>query len=108
MQSEHGWSSPDFASLATRHRAGEGALGAQHRHMAHSQDIGAWGEGLRRSPITIGDDVILEKSQSVQLDTHTLEIASRRILSGLQAGTLAEVDMQEISAAVDGYVGPFL
>jgi DNA-binding SARP family transcriptional activator len=69
-------------------------------------ELGA--KGSASHLITMGDDVILEKSQSVQLDTHTLEIASRRILSGLQAGTLAEMDMQEISAAVDGYVGPFL
>ena len=69
-------------------------------------ELGA--EGSARHLITMGDDVILEKSQSVQIDTHTLECASRRVLTQLRAGTLAEADMQEISAAIDAYVGPFL
>jgi DNA-binding SARP family transcriptional activator len=69
-------------------------------------ELGA--QGTARHLVTMGDNVILEKSQSMQIDTHALEIASRRVLSQHQRGALANVEMQEISAAVDGYVGPFL
>jgi DNA-binding SARP family transcriptional activator len=67
-------------------------------------DLGA--PGTARHLITMGDDVILEKSQSMRIDTHALEIASRRLTS--QPAALPDTEMQEISAAVDGYVGPFL
>jgi DNA-binding SARP family transcriptional activator len=69
-------------------------------------DLGA--QGAARHLVTIGDNVILEKSQWMQIDTHTLEIASRRVLSQHQRCALADIEMQEISAAVDGYHGPFL
>jgi DNA-binding SARP family transcriptional activator len=66
------------------------------------------GEDTPRHLITMGDEVILERSHSMQIDTHTLESASRRLLSQHQAGALAEVHIKEVSAAVDGYIGPFL
>jgi DNA-binding SARP family transcriptional activator len=69
-------------------------------------DLGAVGNS--RHLITIGEDVILEKSQSLRIDVHTLEAASRRVLSRHQSGALADMEMREISAAVDGYAGPFL
>jgi DNA-binding SARP family transcriptional activator len=69
-------------------------------------DLGAVGNS--RHLITIGEDVILEKSQSLQIDTHTLEAASRRVLGRHQPRVLADMEMQEISAAVDVYAGPFL
>jgi DNA-binding SARP family transcriptional activator len=69
-------------------------------------DLGA--TGISRQLVTIGEDVILEKSQALRIDTHTLETASRRILSRHQTGALAEAEIQEVSAAVDAYAGPFL
>lgn len=69
-------------------------------------ELGA--EGTARHLITMGDDVILEKSQLMQIDTHTLEAASRRVLSPLQVNPLAEVDLQEVGIAINGYIGPFL
>jgi DNA-binding SARP family transcriptional activator len=69
-------------------------------------DLGAAGNS--RHLVTIGEDVILEKSQSLKIDTHTLEAASRQVLSRHQSCMLAETEMQEISAAVDVYSGPFL
>jgi DNA-binding SARP family transcriptional activator len=69
-------------------------------------DLGAVGSS--RHLITIGEDVILEKSQSLLIDTHTLEAASRRVLSRHRSGALADMEMREINAAVDGYAGPFL
>ncbi|MGJ4941461.1 AfsR/SARP family transcriptional regulator [Bradyrhizobium sp. HKCCYLS1011] len=69
-------------------------------------DLGAVGNSRRL--VTIGEDVILEKSQSLHIDTHALEAASRRVLRQHQSGALAETEIQEISAAVDAYVGPFL
>jgi len=71
-------------------------------------ELGA--KGSARHLITMGEEVILEKSKLVQIDTHTLESACRRVLGRqLQSGaTLADLDVQEISAAIDGYAGPFL
>lgn len=64
--------------------------------------------GAARRLITIGDDVIFEHSQSVRVDTHQLENASRRVLSRPDGGMLTDGDIQDVSAAVDGYAGPFL
>jgi DNA-binding SARP family transcriptional activator len=64
-------------------------------------------KGAARHLITIGDDVILEQSQSIQVDTHKLESASRRVL-GRTGGTLSDGDVHDISLAVEGYSGPFL
>ena len=64
-------------------------------------------KGAARHLITIGDDVILEQSQLVQVDTHSLENASRRIL-GRAAGALTDGDVHDINQAIDGYGGPFL
>ena len=68
-------------------------------------ELGA--KGAARHLITIGDDVILEQSQLVQVDTHSLENASRRIL-GRAAGALTDGDVHDINQAIDGYGGPFL
>jgi DNA-binding SARP family transcriptional activator len=58
--------------------------------------------------ITIGDDIILEHSPCVQVDTHLLENASRRARSWPDRAAPSDGDMQEISVAIDGYAGPFL
>jgi DNA-binding SARP family transcriptional activator len=65
-------------------------------------------EGAAQHLVTMGDDVILESSHSIEIDTHRLENASRRVLSQFHAGSLADVDLKEINAAVEGYCGPFL
>jgi DNA-binding SARP family transcriptional activator len=67
-------------------------------------------KGSARHLITMGEEVIFEKSKLVQIDTHTLESACRRVLGPhVQSGaTLADVHVLEISAAIDGYAGPFL
>jgi DNA-binding SARP family transcriptional activator len=65
-------------------------------------------KGAARHLITIGDDVILEQSQSVQVDTHKLECASRRVLGRPAGETLTDVDMRDVSLAVEFYGGPFL
>lgn len=69
-------------------------------------ELGAKGDGQRL--MTLGDDVLLEQSPSMTIDTHRLESASRHVLSKVKDVPPADADMQEISAAVDGYGGPFL
>jgi DNA-binding SARP family transcriptional activator len=64
--------------------------------------------GAARHLVTIGDDVILEHSQSIQVDTRQLENASRRVLKLGDGDHLTEQDIQDIGAVVDGYGGPFL
>jgi DNA-binding SARP family transcriptional activator len=69
-------------------------------------DMGS--KGAARHLITIGDDVLLEQSQSIQVDTHRLENASKRVLGRKTGNALTEVDVHEVSSAVDSYGGPFL
>jgi DNA-binding SARP family transcriptional activator len=64
--------------------------------------------GAARQLVTLGDDVILEASPSVLIDTHQLESAARRLLSRSDVKAFTEGDEQELDAAVEGYVGPFL
>jgi DNA-binding SARP family transcriptional activator len=66
------------------------------------------GNGGAKRLITVGDDLILESSQTFEIDTNKLENASRRILSPTGGGKPTDKDIQEISVAVDGYRGPFL
>jgi DNA-binding SARP family transcriptional activator len=65
-------------------------------------------EGAAKHLITIGDDVLLEQSQSIQVDTHRLENASKCLLGRKAGNTLTEVEVNEVSSAVDSYGGPFL
>lgn len=65
-------------------------------------------KGAARHLITIGDDVLLEQSRSIQVDTHMLERASKRVLGPNTRNALTEVDVNEVSSAVDSYGGPFL
>lgn len=69
-------------------------------------ELGSKGAGQHL--ITLGEDVILEQSHSIAIDTHRLESASRRVLSHSQAAPLVDADMMDISAAVEGYSGPFM
>ncbi|MBJ7402120.1 MAG: hypothetical protein JHD07_01960 [Bradyrhizobium sp.] len=69
-------------------------------------ELGSKGAGQHL--ITLGEDVILEQSHSMAIDTHGLESAARRVLSHSQACPLVDADMKDISAAVEGYGGPFL
>jgi DNA-binding SARP family transcriptional activator len=69
-------------------------------------DLGS--KGTARHLITVGDDVILEHSQSVHVDTHQLESASRRALNRPKGYALTDGDLQDIIDAVHRYTGPFL
>lgn len=69
-------------------------------------DLGA--AGSSRDLLTMGEEVILQKSQSLRIDTHVLEAASKQILSRQRPGGLADAEMREVTAALDGYAGPFL
>lgn len=69
-------------------------------------DLGS--KGAARHLITIGDDVILEQSPAIQIDTHFLQNASRRVLSLPECDILDDGDVQAISRAVDDYAGPFM
>lgn len=69
-------------------------------------ELGSKGAGQHL--ITLGEDVILEPSDSMAIDTHRLESASRRVLGHCQADLLVDADIKDISAAVEGYGGPFL
>jgi len=64
------------------------------------------GKTTARQLITVGSDVIFEQSRSVQVDTHQLQEACKRVPK--QPGALSDQDEREISSAVDGYGGPFL
>jgi DNA-binding SARP family transcriptional activator len=65
-------------------------------------------KGTARHLVTVGDDVILEDSQSVRVDTHQLENASKRILSRPGNVALDEGDLGDVNAALNTYSGPFL
>jgi DNA-binding SARP family transcriptional activator len=69
-------------------------------------ELGSKGGG--RHLITSGDDIVLEHSQSVCVDAHQLENASRRVLNRLNGGVLTDADAQDVSVAVSAYAGPFL
>jgi DNA-binding SARP family transcriptional activator len=64
--------------------------------------------GTARQLITIGDDVILQQSPSVQVDTYQLQEAYTLVPKHSDWSTLNERDEQTINAAVDCYGGPFL
>jgi DNA-binding SARP family transcriptional activator len=65
-------------------------------------------KGAARQLVTLGEDIILERSRSFQVDVHQLEDASQRILSRPDWNNLTERDLQEVNAAVTSYAGPFL
>lgn len=65
-------------------------------------------KGGAHSLVTLGNSVLLEPSSFIQVDTHVLQSASRRTKYHLQVSDLTEIDEEEIGAAVEGYVGPFL
>jgi DNA-binding SARP family transcriptional activator len=63
--------------------------------------------GAARHLVTIGDDVMLEPSQSFRIDTHRLESAFRRVLS-TESKSFTEEEALTACSAVDEYKGPFL
>jgi DNA-binding SARP family transcriptional activator len=69
-------------------------------------ELGSKGAALHL--VTIGDDVILEPSQTIQIDTHMLQNASKKMLGRTEFATLDDGDIQAIRRAVDGYAGPFM
>jgi DNA-binding SARP family transcriptional activator len=69
-------------------------------------DLGA--EGGCRNLVTIGNDVLLKPSAFIQVDTHALQDASRRITNAPTESHLSDTDEQAIDAAVKNYSGPFL
>lgn len=58
--------------------------------------------------VTIGDDVVLEPADFIEVDTHALESAFRRAVGGRGAGPLSARDEDEVGDAVARYRGPFL
>lgn len=69
-------------------------------------ELGSKGAG--RHLVTLGDDVILEPSDAVYIDTHRLENASRRVLNRLDGNPASERDIKDVGNAVESYAGPFL
>jgi DNA-binding SARP family transcriptional activator len=69
-------------------------------------DLGGGGNGRRL--VTIGEDVLLEPSNSVQVDTEALQALSKRALGKPQGTNLTVADEGEIGRAIDSYGGPFL
>jgi DNA-binding SARP family transcriptional activator len=70
-------------------------------------ELGA--KGAARHLVTIGDEVILEQCQSIQVDTHKLENASKRALAQPAGGALTDEVVHEVrQAVVESYTGPFL
>lgn len=65
-------------------------------------------QGTARSLVTIGDNVILELSDSLQVDTYQLQCASRRVLARAECGALADGDIPDASVALERYARPFL
>lgn len=61
-----------------------------------------------RHLITVGSEVVLEDSKLIQVDSHLLEYASRRVLSRPEGLELTRDEMKGVCAAVDSYGGPFL
>lgn len=69
-------------------------------------DLGGPGNG--RHLATIGEDVLLEPSSSVRVDTQALQLLSKRAQSKPQCANLTVADEGEIDAAIGSYSGPFL
>lgn len=69
-------------------------------------DLGGKGNGRRL--VTIGEDVLLEPSNSVQVDTQALQALAKRAMGKPQGINLTVVDEGEIGTAIDSYCGPFL
>jgi DNA-binding SARP family transcriptional activator len=65
-------------------------------------------KGAARHLITVGNEVVLEDSSTVQVDTRQLENASRRVLSRRDGVELTRDEMSCVHAAVANYAGPFL
>ena len=69
-------------------------------------DLGS--QGAARNLVTIGDNVILELSDFLQVDTHQLQYSSRRVLARAEGGALTDGDIRDVSVTVEKYAGPFL
>jgi DNA-binding SARP family transcriptional activator len=65
-------------------------------------------KGTARHLVTVGDDVILEESQSIRVDTHRLESVSKRLLNRIGNDGPVERDIEDVNAVLGAYVGPFL
>jgi DNA-binding SARP family transcriptional activator len=65
-------------------------------------------KGAARHLITVGNEVVLEDSSTVQVDTRQLENASRCVLSRPEGVELTRDEMSCVHAAVANYAGPFL
>ena len=69
-------------------------------------DLGS--AGAARHLVTIGDDVILEKSRDVRVDAHCLEDAFGLLLRQPENQPLSDDVLQAAQIAVANYGGPFL
>jgi DNA-binding SARP family transcriptional activator len=66
------------------------------------------GDGVSRHLLTIGNEVILEESADVRVDTHDLESACKRALARRSGAALSAGELSDVSRAVENYGGPFL
>lgn len=69
-------------------------------------DLG--GNGNARHLISVGEDVVLEPSSTVHVDTHGLQGLSKRVFGKPHGASLSEIEEEEIEVAVEAYSGPFL
>ena len=66
------------------------------------------GDGASRHLQTIGNDVVLEPSAHLHVDTHELENACKRALARRNDGACTADEMSGISRTIENYGGPFL
>lgn len=69
-------------------------------------DLGEEGNGRRL--VTLGEDVLLEPSASVHVDTQALQSLAKRVVGKHQGANFTAADEEILGAAVDSYGGPFL
>lgn len=65
------------------------------------------GDGASRHLLTIGNEVVLEPSDDIHVDTHELESACKHALARRDRSLTAD-ELSGISRAVENYGGPFL
>ena len=58
--------------------------------------------------VTIDDEILMEPSSCIHVDTHGLQRASQRAVTQARYAELTGADQAELGAAVESYRGPFL
>lgn len=65
-------------------------------------------DGASQRLVTVGEDVILEPTDAISVDTHRLETTCRSVLEACEQAPRNPDRLQHIAAALDDYRGPFL